>query len=239
MEQKDSASNSTVHALNRVLPFIGLIALIAVGMKVMHWPFSGLLLVLSTTLLSMLLFIQGFAQLTTKGAAPDRFIYMVLHMSLSATSIGFLFTLQHWPMGGLQLLIGLAGSSVGFIYALLVGIKKSPDVFPVRTIVIAGVIVTMGALAFMGVFSERIILQAYSHDTEASLTIMEDSTYYFNDPANYQGLMGQSTWYGDSIVLHTVESDETVICIKRNSVIEARSNGAVEQLHITVYEAGN
>lgn len=107
---------------------IGAIALIALVLNLLMVPFSGLLTVLSLSLLSMIYMYFSFAlfngiRLRTifkksarQGVSNTRIFGSVLTgFALAMTTVGILFKIQDWPFGFLNLLIGLAGLAIALI----------------------------------------------------------------------------------------------------------------------------
>ena len=140
---------------------LSIVAVLAFILKILLVPGSGLLTVLSFTLLSILYFPLGFATLngipiykifqkkSYEGISTWRMIGTIgLGMSLSAIVIGLLFRLQSYPGAQMNLLIGVVLSFLIGIVALVRYMEKKSGFYKNAMIKIA-VLCVLGVVMFM------------------------------------------------------------------------------------------
>ena len=82
------------------------VAVLGMLFKIMHWPFSGMLLVFSLGVLATIYFLQT-AMILKRNPPPDM-RSRVGGMACSIATIGILFKIQHWPDANFMLILGAA-----------------------------------------------------------------------------------------------------------------------------------
>lgn len=120
------------------LILIGLAAL-ALIMKFLHLPASGILTVLSLSSISMIYFYLGFALFNNlrfrkifkkesyKEISTKRIVGGIgVGLTLSISAIGILFKFQSWPGASVNLIMGIIGLSVVTIISLI-KMQKNKD----------------------------------------------------------------------------------------------------------------
>lgn len=117
--------------MKRLERIVGLIAVIGIVFKLLHFPGGSLLTVLSFAVLSLFYFLLGFLLFNgvrlrdvdrtdaLKNIGTQQIILtVVLSIALSMVLIGVLFKIQLWPGGTLQLSLGLFVTAVTLAVAL-------------------------------------------------------------------------------------------------------------------------
>lgn len=89
-----------------------LILLAAFVFKFMHWPYTGILLVLGCSLYALSQYPFRYIFGANKYSVWRSFIGKVAGFSYSILAIGVLFNLMHWPFGGSMLMAACAGCAV-------------------------------------------------------------------------------------------------------------------------------
>ena len=84
-------------------------ALVAVGglvFKMQHWPFGGIILVVSLGTLSVIYFFTAQKTPPETETKLGMFAHKLMYWGLSITTIAILFKLQHWPNANFFMFIG-------------------------------------------------------------------------------------------------------------------------------------
>jgi len=125
---EESASKSGIPKLEWILIAL---ALIGILFKFSHWPFSGIILILSLGSLSIFYFSQTSLNLkgTSRATARVRFG----SMACSIATIGILFKILHWPDADFLLILG---SAVLFILIFTGSIMGNHSVFLKKQIIL-------------------------------------------------------------------------------------------------------
>jgi hypothetical protein len=83
-------------------------------LKLGHFPFASVTLVLSLSSLSILYFMPGTSVLVQPEVVSDKLELFAVNMGRTAMAmapVGALFTIQHWPNGNTFLMLGAVGCS--------------------------------------------------------------------------------------------------------------------------------
>lgn len=87
---------------------------LGVLLKLGHFPFASVTLVLSLSILSILYFMPGTSVLVQPEVVLDKLETLAVNMgrmALALAPVGALFTIQHWPNGSTFLILGAVGCS--------------------------------------------------------------------------------------------------------------------------------
>lgn len=116
---------------------------VALGFKVMHWPFAGILLVVSFSSVAMLAFFQAIVGKYQEGRSVKfKLISKGVLIGFSLYTIGVLFYIQRWPSSTILMMIGGVEllSMAAFLYTL--GLKNEGDKIPTN-ILLCGLLAVM------------------------------------------------------------------------------------------------
>ncbi|MEQ9186233.1 MAG: hypothetical protein RLP15_00750 [Cryomorphaceae bacterium] len=92
----------------RIIGYMGLIPLLIGSLfKIQHWPFAGILIVLSVSLLVMVFMPMYIIHRITRRTST---LAMIEGVMMGVTGmfvlLGMMFKIQHWPGGGVLLIVG-------------------------------------------------------------------------------------------------------------------------------------
>ena len=123
-------TNKPSRPLNGVEQILAAWLVVALLLKIKHWPGAGVLLVLTLSTLAILYWggtwaLLGSGQSTDVKFSPSSFAIGFLGYSVIA--IGIMFKLQHWPGGQVQIIAGLSGAAVCHIWHWVSVKDKEPS----------------------------------------------------------------------------------------------------------------
>ena len=107
------------------------IILVALLMKLVYIPFSGPLLVLSISTLSLFYFPLGFYFLNVNSSTKNMGLSIVAGFLLATIPVGILFKIMSWPSANQMLIAGIFSSALLFVIILVV---KRINFSPVKVI---------------------------------------------------------------------------------------------------------
>jgi len=104
------------------------IFLVGLLFKLMYWPFSGVLLVISLGTLAMIYFGGGFYFFSDKKISRQNFpLSIISGVFLAFVVLGILFKLMYWPFSHIYLLVGTYTTPVLLIITYLLKSKATEE----------------------------------------------------------------------------------------------------------------
>lgn len=138
---------------------------IAILFKIMHWPYTGLLLVLGTTTITI-----GFI---FKGMLAKEFMGKLFAFVFALVIFSYLFKVMQWPSGDLLATVGFFGSAVLVIASQLPAhrewlAKNKFTVLGFVLIVVSALTGTIPQLSILGIIGIWVVLGAFAFNKSAN-----------------------------------------------------------------------
>jgi hypothetical protein len=158
-----------------------LIAIIGLIFKLMNWPFAGLILTISLTSLSILYI--GFSYFLYKKTEKNNIALSIISgVFLSILLNGILFKLMHWPLAGIQLLLGIMHTAIIFVIAFILfftsdNLKQYCKKISIRT----GIWLVIGILLYSTTTTTTLIKIQHRDDPELIRLMINAYTKPYNE----------------------------------------------------------
>ncbi|PCI98000.1 MAG: hypothetical protein COB15_06610 [Flavobacteriales bacterium] len=127
--------------------FITIVLLFGVLFKMMHWPGSGPMIVLSASLLTLFVYLAAAQNIINfKNKVLPTICNGILAFTSSILIVGFLFKIMHWPGSGLMIVVGITLSSFALLL-FIASLIASKETLKLRSGTLFSVM-AFGILAF-------------------------------------------------------------------------------------------
>lgn len=112
----------------RTEKILGIIFLVGLIFKLLHWPVARLILVISLSIIAVLYFLTAFYFFCDKVIKRQNLPFSIVSgLFLSMIPLGILFKSMNWPGGQIFLLIGTISAPVILIISYLLKTKTTED----------------------------------------------------------------------------------------------------------------
>jgi len=151
-------------------------------LKVLHLPFSSLLLILGLSILSMsYLFAGWFMFATPTRQDQDTTTSILTGIALSVMVLGLLFKIQVWPMASFFLLLSIPFTGV-MLVVLLITRNSKPELKRFYSAMTIRTVPILVAALVMYPITERAFLNYYYHDNPEKAALL-DRIMHTDDPS--------------------------------------------------------